>query len=61
MDGGRALQLKHEINAMLSQQSSRGAPPSEIETSTLYRVPNQRFFKYPINKGRGFMTNKRET
>jgi hypothetical protein len=38
--------------SMLSQQSSRGAPPSEIETSPLYRVPNLRFFKYPNNKGR---------
>lgn len=45
-----------KTKSMLSQQSSRGAPPSEIETSTLYRlgkkpfyrVPNQRFFKYPI-------------
>jgi len=39
---------------MLSQQSPRGAPPSEIETSPLYRVPNLRFFKYPIKKVRGF-------
>ncbi|KAK9180723.1 hypothetical protein WN944_023858 [Citrus x changshan-huyou] len=55
MDGSKATHSS--TKSMLSQQSSRGAPPSsEIETSTLYRVPNLRFFKYPINQdqGRGF-------
>ena len=46
---------------MLSQQSSRGVPPSEIETSPLYRyrVPNLRFFKYPNNLNK-VGTSKRE-
>lgn len=61
MDGG--LEPNSRAKSMLSQQSSRRAPPSEIETSTLYREktrPSSNQISY--NKKASFsLTNKRET
>ncbi|GKB42518.1 hypothetical protein Tco_0887460 [Tanacetum coccineum] len=47
MDGGRALQLKHEINVE-STIIQRGTTKRDRDQPLVYRVPNLRFFKYPI-------------
>ncbi|GJT11236.1 hypothetical protein Tco_0858278 [Tanacetum coccineum] len=47
MDGGRALQLKHEINVE-STIIQRGTTTRDRDQPLVYRVPNLRFFKYPI-------------
>ncbi|GJY62283.1 hypothetical protein Tco_0462940 [Tanacetum coccineum] len=50
MDGGRALQLKHEINVE-SKIIQRGTTKRDRDQPLVYRVPNLRFFKYPIPVG----------
>jgi hypothetical protein len=50
MDGGRALQLKHEINVE-STIIQRGTTKRDRDQPLVYRVPNLRFFKYPIPVG----------
>ncbi|CAI9260436.1 unnamed protein product [Lactuca saligna] len=47
MDGGRALQLKHEINVE-STIIQRGTTKRDRDQPLVYRVPNLRFFKDPI-------------
>ncbi|KAI3485779.1 hypothetical protein L1887_50844 [Cichorium endivia] len=50
MDGGRALQLKHEINVE-STIIQRGTTKRDRDQPLVYRVPNLRFFKDPIPVG----------
>ncbi|GJU04562.1 hypothetical protein Tco_1120992 [Tanacetum coccineum] len=47
MDGGRALQIKHEINVE-STIIQRGTTKRDRDQPLVYRVPNLRFFKYLI-------------
>lgn len=46
----RALQLKHEINVE-STIIQRGTTKRDRDQPLVYRVPNLRFFKYPIPVG----------